>query len=232
MHVQPSDALPKIMLARYYSASLSRFLSADPVSTTGKNLRNPQRWNRYTYSANNPVKFFDPDGQEYVNATGRRLRDQVINQKDPSPTGTATVKALDAEPEKVKVKVSSKAAIGLVDASGNLVPGTLKEVKPSKVGQAAGDLQKQAEPGQTVAPVGGQYEVKATDSQGNVTKSEITIYQGSQNVSVEGQAQSTEEFKSANFVHESEHGVGSGVTPEPQAEQTEQQYIKESKDGK
>lgn len=130
------------------------------------------------------------------------------------------------------MRVTSNAAIGLVDASGNVVPGTVKEVKPAKVGQASSDMQKQAQPGQTVAAVGGQYEVKKTDSRGNVTTSEITVYKGSQNISVEGQGQSTDEFEAAHFVHESAHGVGTGVCPEPQAEQTEQKYIQESKDGK
>jgi len=54
------------MLARYYSAQLGRFLSVDPSLKIGKNLDDPQRWNRYTYSRNNPIKFFDPDGRDAV----------------------------------------------------------------------------------------------------------------------------------------------------------------------
>ncbi len=62
MQVQPSDALPKIMLARYYGASLGRFLSVDPIVKRRKNSRFPQRWNRFAYALNNPILFFDPDG--------------------------------------------------------------------------------------------------------------------------------------------------------------------------
>jgi len=51
------------MHARYYNPMMGRFLSTDP-----KVLRKPTtmlaRWNRYTYAANNPIKYTDPDGRE------------------------------------------------------------------------------------------------------------------------------------------------------------------------
>ncbi len=56
------------MLARYYGADLGRFLSTDPIVKRRKNSRFPERWNRYTYSLNNPIKYFDPDGREVFNA--------------------------------------------------------------------------------------------------------------------------------------------------------------------
>jgi RHS repeat-associated protein len=54
--------------ARYYSPSLGRFLSADPM---GGNISNPQSLNRYAYVLNNPETFIDPlglcaDGQQSV----------------------------------------------------------------------------------------------------------------------------------------------------------------------
>ncbi|MFQ5705705.1 MAG: RHS repeat-associated core domain-containing protein, partial [Gemmatimonadales bacterium] len=220
------------MLARYYGSNHARFLSVDPAADSADPAI-PQSWNRYFYSANNPIAFIDPDGRKYINTVGQDLRDEVINQTDPSPTGTATVKDLDAEPEKVKVKVSKKAALGLVDSSGNLVPGTKVVVKPSNAGKAANDLQSKAKPGQTVAPIGGEYEVKKVDANtGNVTKSKITIYSGSQAISVQGQNQTTQEFVRTEFVHESAHGVGPGVAPEPKAQRIKRLYILESRDGK
>ncbi|HEX3069975.1 MAG TPA: RHS repeat-associated core domain-containing protein [Thermoanaerobaculia bacterium] len=48
------------MHARYYNASLGRFLEVDPV--LGK-LDQPQSWNRYSYTENNPVNLLDPDGR-------------------------------------------------------------------------------------------------------------------------------------------------------------------------
>jgi hypothetical protein len=48
------------MLARYYSSSLGRFMAVDPAS---ESVVNPQTWNRYSYSLNNPILFIDPDGK-------------------------------------------------------------------------------------------------------------------------------------------------------------------------
>jgi RHS repeat-associated protein len=48
------------MLARYYSSSLGRFMSPDPGGDT--DLENPQSWNLFTYTRNNPLAFVDPTG--------------------------------------------------------------------------------------------------------------------------------------------------------------------------
>jgi len=45
--------------ARYYNPQLGRFISADSIVP---NLGNPQDLNRYSYVANNPLKFTDPAG--------------------------------------------------------------------------------------------------------------------------------------------------------------------------
>jgi RHS repeat-associated protein len=49
--------------ARYYDASIGRFISADTVV---QNFGNPQTLNRYSYVANNPLKYTDPSGQMAV----------------------------------------------------------------------------------------------------------------------------------------------------------------------
>jgi len=49
--------------ARYYGSEMGRFTSVDPVYTRRENLVDPQRWNRYTYVRNNPLRFTDPDGR-------------------------------------------------------------------------------------------------------------------------------------------------------------------------
>ena len=53
------------MHARYYSPYVGRFFSSDPAV-----LRVPadrlQRWNRYSYSNNNPAKFLDPNGKTAI----------------------------------------------------------------------------------------------------------------------------------------------------------------------
>lgn len=49
--------------ARYYESHIGRFTTSDPVQTWQENLVDPQRWNRYAYARNNPLRFTDPDGR-------------------------------------------------------------------------------------------------------------------------------------------------------------------------
>jgi RHS repeat-associated protein len=46
--------------ARYYDPVIGRFISVDPADA---NPSNPQSWNRYVYSLNNPYRYVDPDGK-------------------------------------------------------------------------------------------------------------------------------------------------------------------------
>lgn len=60
--------------ARYEDAKTGRFIAVDPVGvvnegtskTNEKMLLNPQRLNAYAYAANNPYKFVDPDGRDFI----------------------------------------------------------------------------------------------------------------------------------------------------------------------
>ena len=51
---------PYLMMARYYSSSVGRFMSPDPVGDTA--LRDPQSWNLFAYVRNNPLAYIDPSG--------------------------------------------------------------------------------------------------------------------------------------------------------------------------
>jgi hypothetical protein len=51
--------------ARYYSGAQGRFLSVDPENASAKE-EDPQSWNAYAYTRNNPLKYTDPDGRRYV----------------------------------------------------------------------------------------------------------------------------------------------------------------------
>jgi RHS repeat-associated protein len=56
--------------ARSLHAASGRFTSADPVFTIDDNLVDPQRWNRYSYARNGPLRYVDPDGRATTDATG------------------------------------------------------------------------------------------------------------------------------------------------------------------
>jgi RHS repeat-associated protein len=51
---------------RYYASSMGRFMSPDSSGYSG--LTNPQSWNLYAYTLNNPLKFVDPTGHTVENA--------------------------------------------------------------------------------------------------------------------------------------------------------------------
>ena len=48
--------------ARYYGSSIGRFMSPDPTIIS-RELANPQSWNMYSYTFNNPLAMVDPDGK-------------------------------------------------------------------------------------------------------------------------------------------------------------------------
>jgi len=48
-------------LARYYSSAQGRFTSPDPLMASGF-ANEPQSWNRFSYTVNNPLKYTDPSG--------------------------------------------------------------------------------------------------------------------------------------------------------------------------
>jgi RHS repeat-associated protein len=51
--------------ARYYGNHYGRFTSVDPALESGRQ-EDPQRWNRYAYTRNNPLIYVDPDGKDFV----------------------------------------------------------------------------------------------------------------------------------------------------------------------
>jgi RHS repeat-associated protein len=68
--------------ARWYDASLGRFLSADSIVP---NPGDPQAWDRYAYSYGNPVKYIDPTGhwsEDALNQTlGKGWREKYFSEK-------------------------------------------------------------------------------------------------------------------------------------------------------
>jgi RHS repeat-associated protein len=52
--------------ARYLRGNSGRFTTVDPLMDQNRNLVEPQKWNRYAYVRNNPLKYVDPDGRAEV----------------------------------------------------------------------------------------------------------------------------------------------------------------------
>jgi len=72
--------------ARYYSNLLGRFVQPDTIIP---GAGNPQAWNRYSYTTNNPVNFNDPSGHKACDDYyGRGCK--IINPRAPSPNNPVT----------------------------------------------------------------------------------------------------------------------------------------------
>jgi len=54
-------------IKRYFGSSLGWFMTPDPVGIMKQKIRDPQRWNMYSYARNNPLRFTDPTGQYVCN---------------------------------------------------------------------------------------------------------------------------------------------------------------------
>ncbi|WP_173920357.1 RHS repeat-associated core domain-containing protein [Pseudidiomarina piscicola] len=68
-HKYDDDLGLSYMQARYYDPVIGRFYSNDPKDTLSFISEGKiQGFNRYAYAANNPYKYTDPDGKDYVSA--------------------------------------------------------------------------------------------------------------------------------------------------------------------
>lgn len=71
--------------ARYYDADLGRFTSADTIIPQ---LGNPQDWDRYSYTRNNPINYIDPSGHRAC------FSSQECEAEGITPNGKTTKKFL------------------------------------------------------------------------------------------------------------------------------------------
>jgi RHS repeat-associated protein len=46
--------------ARYFSSAQGRFTSSDPKQFSKRTIANPQKWNKYAYVLNNPLRYSIP----------------------------------------------------------------------------------------------------------------------------------------------------------------------------
>jgi RHS repeat-associated protein len=101
--------------ARYYGSRIGRFTTVDPVNTWRENLDDPQRWNRYAYVRNSPLRYVDPDGRQLAPVTA-----------------LTTVKLPESQDARTDV------AIGLVGGLLMLIPGL--EIQANSDAQRAGQV--------------------------------------------------------------------------------------------
>lgn len=85
--------------ARYYGSNMGRFTSPDPKPRSARVI-DPQSWNRYSYTLNNPLKFVDPDGMDVVLAAGLSSKDrayvvQNLARMYATPAGRAMLERAD-----------------------------------------------------------------------------------------------------------------------------------------
>jgi RHS repeat-associated protein len=105
------------MHARYYHPALGRFISADSVVP---GAANPQAWNRYSYCANNPIRYVDPSGHQSGNppqssqissssvAAAQTLQSDTTVEYDPT--------AIQSWPPDVYLAASEAAALARQEA--------------------------------------------------------------------------------------------------------------------
>jgi RHS repeat-associated protein len=78
--------------ARYLSSALGRFASVDPARSSAETTA-PQTWNRYTYAANNPMRYVDPYGLwTWAKSAGGGLDDAELMKRSVDPSLTATMR--------------------------------------------------------------------------------------------------------------------------------------------
>ncbi len=113
--------------ARYLSNDLTRFTTVDP-SSSSINPTNPQSWNRYAYTLNNPTNFYDPNGKQEV--TPNPPPTQYL--PPPSAPPPATLPSPTPAPP--------AAAPGLVEGAGQLLrsAASLMKTLPGALVSAAG----------------------------------------------------------------------------------------------
>jgi RHS repeat-associated protein len=108
--------------ARYYGSKIGRFTTTDPVYTWRENLVDPQRWNRYAYARNNPLRYTDPDGKEIALAANLSKGDakfivSALTQIAGRPSGREALTTLINDPSRIVFGVGSVNDPANVDAA-------------------------------------------------------------------------------------------------------------------
>ncbi len=115
--------------ARYYSSTVGRFTSADPIMIRSSRINDPQRLNLYGHARENPLKYLDPDGEDLV------------------PTNEQSAAQLRVDLDKLMTK--SEAANIKIEAGKNIAIVDSKAIDPSAASPAYQHLLEAISPGVT-----------------------------------------------------------------------------------
>jgi len=147
--------------ARYFSGAQGRFTNPDPLLGSANPL-NPQSWNRYTYTLNNPLRYTDPFGLYEWDATlgGSATDDELRKQLSKKAANKIIDRRTDIRKAIAKGVGSNDADVSgayqAYGAEGEANGVTLASQKPKSGGVGAA--------GQQLEYVDGSFRSKATVS--------------------------------------------------------------------
>ena len=126
--------------ARYFSGAQGRFTSADPTFMTKARIGDPQQWNLYAYTRNNPLKYVDPDGRDMQLAAGVSAKDRsyiVTNLARLYMTdkGRAYMERVNNSPYVVDISAGKLPRVQLSPTSEHVTGGITKYETGADAGQ-------------------------------------------------------------------------------------------------
>jgi len=96
--------------ARYFSGAQGRFTSPDPLMASAR-ISNPQAWNRYAYTYNNPLRYVDPNGKAPSDVLGMQISNDIQRDAQAVRDGRMTKQEFDS-------RLSARGEGALVGAVG------------------------------------------------------------------------------------------------------------------
>ena len=121
---------------RYFGSNMGRFMSPDPIMIMKQKLRDPQQWNMYSYTRNNPLRFVDPTGMYTTSCTQtdiskcdqntqnfEKARQAALQSKDKNVVAAAKAYGAYGEKNNVAVGFQNKEDSNVSfakDAKGNV----------------------------------------------------------------------------------------------------------------